>query len=238
MKTQSGIGLVALLILVLATAPSLAGAPITSHDWGTGAPEATLGSYAMSAFSLDGRGEGAVVQTVAGPDSRTLGFDQDMLHYRVGSSWISWSHGYAGDVYQLDEISTGASAVTLVLPTGTRAFTFYVEGTYFDSPTAGVQFDFNVTVTNSVGEFLAVGPTSIASFGGARGFGFFASTAGDADLASITVEGIGTWPDGFALGEFGINRLPPNGVPDHSPTGVLLAGALAALTAAGRRRTR
>lgn len=70
---------------------------------GTAAPPAALGGYPMTAFPPDGQPEYALVSGVAAPGSEAVAFRVDLSHRIVGSSWGTWSHGYAGDARPLGE---------------------------------------------------------------------------------------------------------------------------------------
>ncbi len=150
---------------------------------GTGAPPATLGPYAMTAFGPDARPL-VDVWDVPSPLGGAVLFDRAMAHRRIGSNWATWSHGYTGDVY----FSNGATSVTMSLPPNTGAFYFYVEPNPFD----WVAIEATAQDGTTSGEVLAHGSSS------ARYFGFY--SLGGAPLVSITV----TSASDFAVGEFGI----------------------------------
>jgi hypothetical protein len=107
------------------------------------------------------------------------------------------------------------------MPAGTGAFDFYAEPNDF-----GV---FNVTATANDGTTLTL---PVNGFGGATGFGVFAS-AGQT-IASITVTSTDST---FAVGEFGIARE----IPAPEPSTFALFGTVIGLGLGGwvwrRRRT-
>ncbi|MFN8332426.1 MAG: hypothetical protein U0T81_14620 [Saprospiraceae bacterium] len=54
-------------------------------------------------------------------------FNLPVNHREVpAGGWATWSHGYTGDVYAT---FGGALSRTITLPTNTRAFYLYIEGT-------------------------------------------------------------------------------------------------------------
>jgi hypothetical protein len=174
----------ALVATVLAGAVS-AHAVITAVNLGTNAPPGTLGGYTMTPFGPDPSPEFASVTSVASPLGGVVSFSIPLDHLVVGSSWGTWSHGYAGDVYW----TTGALSVTLTLPAGTGAFYLYAEPEPFDV--------YTITVTANDGTFLSV---PVNGYYGANGYGFYLS--GPGSLTTLTI----TSKVDFAIGEFGIAR--------------------------------
>lgn len=112
-------------------------------------------------------------------------FSIPMNHRWVPDSWMTWSHGYVGDVY----FSNGASDVTLTLPPGSCGFYFYVQ------PSDWNLYEFQVTVNGS----LSCEPFSVEGEGGAT----FVGVCGPA-LQTIRIVNTDGMADGFAVGEFGI----------------------------------
>lgn len=196
------------VLAVLAIAGS-AQAQISVADLGTGAPPATLGGFNMLAFGDDTRPVINDVNDITVADGApfgTLGFGAPVSHREIGAGWGTWSHGYTGDVYY----TNGATSLVLNLPADTGAFYLYAEPNPF-----GV---FNITATANDGTTLTLGVEGNA---GANGYGFW-STGGA--LTSITVSS----DIDFAVGEFGIARVP-------TPGAFALLG-LGGLVATRRRR--
>jgi hypothetical protein len=150
------------------------------------------------------------------PVTGSLLADAELTHLRIGDGWDTWSHGYSGDVYWLDEDLFG-NELTLTLPTDTKAFYLYLEPNFFGT------YEFVVS------SGLAVETLAIDGIGGAQGVGFYTDVPADS-LASIVVRRAGGFSDGFAVGEFGINGIkgvPEGGVP-RTLFGFLLLGLFGA----------
>ena len=171
---------------------------------GTAAPPATLGGYTMTPFALDSRPLFESVTDVPAPGGRTLQLDRSMGHYRLGSGWGSWSHGYTGDVY-----ANVVDQVMMTLPANTKAFYFYVEPNLFAT--------YNATATANDG--TTSGPIAVSGSSGAKYFGFYSE--GATTLSTITVN-VDAAAQGFAIGEFGIDKgdttAPTAKAPTHSFT--------------------
>ena len=173
-------------------------AGITGVSLGTGAPPLTLGGWTMTAFPADTvnpvyQASNADVTAVPGPGGG-LTFSQALTHDiagNVNTGWATWSHGYAGDVYDTIGYPVPTS-VTLGLPAETRAFYLYVEPTAYAS--------YTITATAQDGTSLS---QLVDGMGGASGFGFY--TSGLDLLKFITIRGLDT---DFAIGEFGISAVP------------------------------
>lgn len=223
MKTTKLIAFTGTMVFTLVT-PTLA-VPVYV-DLGMTAPPGTLGGYTMAAFPDDASAVGSVVTSLAPPPaapvSGPLAFSTDLTHYEVGS-WGTWSHGYTGDVYWLDEFIFG-NVLTLTLPLDTKAFAFYLEPGFLGA------LDFSITAA-TYGSSSGLIPATINGNSGATGFGFYTGNAADS-LKSITITGTNTWPDGFSVGEFSINSVP--NVPDGGTTILLLSFALSSMGVARR----
>lgn len=240
MKTKNTIRFAALLML---TAVSNLTALVVYQPLDTAAPPGALGGYTMVAFDDSST---LAVETSAVPvppgaePTGSLEFQTPLTHLRVGMGWETWSHSFSGDVYWLDVVGYSTDSVTLMLPTNTKAFYFYVEPNFFglpNDPAPAFVFDFKATNTASE-EFTLLGE-EIFALGGASGFGVYTDDPANSSLTTITITGTDTWPDGFAIGEFGINgQPPPPGVPDSGMTVLLLACASVALLFARRRCAR
>jgi hypothetical protein len=155
---------------------------------GTAAPPAMLGPYQMTAFGYDPQ-ELGYVSGVEGPTGH-LGFSNELNHEYANQdpeAWRTWSNGYEGDVYAEEAVG---EAVSVTLPSGTKAFYLYVEPDEFAT--------FEVTVHAQDG--TSSGPISVEGEYGATYFGFY--TTGSAAIESVTIECPG---NEFAIGEFGIS---------------------------------
>ncbi|MCX5643564.1 MAG: hypothetical protein NTZ17_02590 [Phycisphaerae bacterium] len=150
----------------------------------TDAPSATLGPYSMTAFPLDAGPIETHVTSVASPLGGQVDFSIPMVHELVGIGWLTWSHGYTGDVYWTD----GATSVTMTLPTETKAFYFYAE------PNPMAQY----TIVATAQDGTQVGQ-NISGNAGAAYYGFYGTDG--SFINSITV----TTPQSvdFSVGEFG-----------------------------------
>jgi len=187
-------------VALLAVAPA-ASAAITGFAGGTAAPGATLGPYLMTPFAPDGRPLYTDVASVPTPIGGYLGFSIPLEHDRIGDGWMTWSHGYPGDVYY----TNGSSEVTLLLPTGTRAFYFYAEPEPYTSWT--------LVATAQDGTLVS---QTITGDAGAGYYGFYSTDGTDLDSIALTTP----QPVDFAVGEFGI---APAGAMIPAPSGLLLA---------------
>jgi hypothetical protein len=176
-------------VLLLFGIVGVAHASIIGISLGTGVPPGTLGTWNMAAFSADGRPVDTMVSDVNGPYG-ALGFDQEVRHDAIGDGWDTWSHGYEGDVYDTG-FSVEPASLTLTLPGSVHAFYFYAEPVNW-----GV---FTITAEAQDGTMLS---QSVDGYGGAMGYGFYTDAL---DLiTSITVTSADA--DGFAIGEFGVDR--------------------------------
>lgn len=187
-------------------------AAVVVSNLGTGAPPATVGGFAMTAFPNDGLAEFSNINSLNTPLGGAIGFSSTVSARVVGSSWGTWSHGYTGDVY----FSTGQT-LTLTLPSDVDALYFYVESNNFGL--------FDVTVTSETGTETVL---DVQGNAGANGFGVY-GTAGT-QISSITIS-FEAGSSGFAVGEFGIAREMT--VPEPSTLALL---GLAMLGAGALRR--
>jgi len=142
----------------------------------------------MTAFGPDPQPLDSV-SSVAAPGGGSVTFSSPLDHRTIGEGWATWSNGYTGDVY----VMTGTT-VTLTMPSGTLAFSLYVEPDHFA--------DFNVTATAQDG--TTSGPVVVNGSSGAKYFGFY-TTSSATPIASVTVS---TTDTQFAIGEFGIDQAP------------------------------
>lgn len=194
MKLSSGwkIGLPAVGLLI----SPFGYATIHSYlDPGTGAPPGTLGGYSMAAFMDDPSPEGTLLTELSPPPgfpgSGNLVFDRELEHFKVGSTWDTWSHGYTGSVYY-----DAYSELEMTLPLGTLAFSLYIEPNLKDL--------FAFKVASGVEEVTL----SINGDAGARYVGFYTDNPAEV-LETIWVYQTTEDADGFAVGEFMISATVP-----------------------------
>jgi subtilase family serine protease len=154
---------------------------------GTGAPPAKLGPDVITKFGKDAQPVNAFTSGVDGPAGE-VGFAPDLEHLTVGNGWATWSNGYTGDVYFSDNGDV-ATAITLTLPVGTKAFYLYAEPYTFA--------DFSVQAVAQNG--TSSGPIAVQGDAGARYFGFYAVNG--YQIRTITI----SCSEDFAIGEFGIS---------------------------------
>lgn len=195
----------AILVGLALLFPVTAVASVTYVNLGTTAPVTTLGSYALTPFSVSAQAALAdmtSVSTIPGAPFGTLAVSPNFSKRTVPASWATWSHGYTGPVFD-----STANTATLSLPAGTAAFEFYAEPDNFGTMT--------ITATTDTG--ATSGPVNVVGASGATGFGFY-TTAGES-IVSITIT---TNDSDFAMGEFYANGTPVNPVPALGPTGLAL----------------
>jgi hypothetical protein len=154
----------------------------------------------MSVFPPDERPLNVDVSTLPMPCliPGEIGFSPAVNHRRIGSGWISWSHGYTGDVY----FTSGATTVTLTMPAGTLAVYFYVQ----PNPFAEHTFQVLVNGMHLSEEFTAHGSA------GAVGFGVCANPVHTVVVTCMSGAD-------FAIGEFGITCLDMLGACCDEATG-------------------
>lgn len=241
MKTPFRPSVIGACLLIL-TLPAVA--DLFVIDLGITTPPAYIGGLYMSPFPANGSPEGTTTYDLAPPSTSPvmgpLSFDTEMIHLKVTSSWSTWSHGYKGSVYHFDEIALGdlgpngnplPTPVSLNLPGLTQAFSFYLEPAFF-GPNKDGSASFQITATTA-GGLMSVLDWSIGGYGGARGLGIYTDDPFD-PLASLSILGLNTWPDGWAAGEFAINGIRGPDVPD--PGSTLLIFGLGVLGLAGWSR--
>ena len=154
-------------------------------DPGTGPPPDTLCGCPMTPFPDDPRPTLQDVTDVPSPCPipDDIGFSIPMSHRKIGDGWVSWSHGYTGDVYY----TNGVTEVTITLPPASHEFYFYVEPNPYGLHTFKLTAN-GIFVSE---EFTAEG-SSGAAYAGVCGSG----------LDTIKIEC--TSGVDFAIGELGI----------------------------------
>jgi hypothetical protein len=145
----------------------------------------------MAAFPADPQpAMGTTVDSVASPVGGSVSFSPALAHFTIGNGWTPpWSPGYIGDVYANNVALTS----TLTLPAGTEAFYLYAEPNVFGT--------FSITATAQDG--TTSGAVAVNGAVGGEYFGFY-GTNGDT-VASVMVSADAN-AQGFAVGEFGINK--------------------------------
>lgn len=210
--------LIGVLCVALAVAAP-AGAAVVFQNLGTAAPPGNLGPYAVGPFDQVVQATIAdftIVSVIPGsPIPGGLDASPSLDKRTVGSSWMTWSHGYTGAVYFT---GPGGTTVTLTLPPNAGAFYLYAEPVSFGS--------FNVTATTNDG--TTSGPIAVEGNAGANGFGFYTTAAGQF-ITTVTVD-VDAGANGFAVGEFGI-AASTGGIPTLGGAGIGLLVLL--LAAAG-----
>lgn len=174
-------------LLLVAVLP--AHASILFQSLGTSAPPSNLGTMTMTPFVQQGNCSGSVTTIPGCPIPGSLTATPGVSPHVVGTcGWLSWSHGYTGDVYQVPSTS-----VSLSMPGGTTAFYLYVEPNPFAT--------YYISATTNGGQ--TTGTIPVSGYYGAAGFGFYTDCADD--IATIDV----TSNVNFSLGEFGISNASP-----------------------------
>lgn len=207
-------------LVAIACAAGLANADVGVVDLGTGTPPALVPAGQAAGWPIHYAPPDP--RPVFGDETRVdidaatgcfITFSSPMSHRQIGSGWATWSHGYTGDVYY----SNGLTAITMELhsPELIDYFGFYGEPNPF-----GV---FAMTATGSDGSGTATSTQFPDGSSGATGWGFFTSVPGTG-LVSVMVSS----DVDFALGEFGMHKVPG--------PGALVMGALAGAAACRRRR--
>ncbi len=121
-----------------------------------------------------------------------LGLSPSHMKVIIGSSWATWGHGYAGEIFW----TQGATSATLMMPPGVGAYDCYIEPNTFSFQT------FSVTGTAS-GNSTATITVTVDGSGGASHFGFY--SIGGGCLTSISITG----PVDWAIGEFRLGYCGP-----------------------------
>lgn len=187
--------------LVPASTTHAAGAIVFDGSVGTAAPPPTLGGYRMLSFPPDPTPLFSHEASLPTPAGGLLQFAPTLLHYGIGTDkgWLTWSHGYTGDVYVPEG---NATQITIALPSSTGAFYLYADPNRQAPEPMGVKATGTDSTTFST--TMTVNGADGASF-----FGLYGT--GGVTLTSVTV----SCPEdcvGFAIGEFGIATVPPTAV--------------------------
>ena len=153
---------------------------------GNGPPPTFLCDCLMKDFPEDNRPENTFVSDVVTPCGDVIRFpdDRPLVHFKSGSGWTGWSHGYTGDVYW----SYFGNETTLTFPPNNIGrFYGYI------APTIGTQrYKF---IVNGMFESSEI---EVNGFANAAFFGICS------DLPIETVRIVCTTNNDFAIGAFGI----------------------------------
>jgi hypothetical protein len=174
-----------------AFAASAVSAAIQFVNLGTAAPPSTIGGFAMQVFGDDTRPNNQYVSGVAQTNGSPFGeitFSESLLQLAIGNGWLTWSHGYSGDVYYRQ-----GSSVTITLAPETAAFYLYAEPNTFGL------FSFVVSSGTTIFSGQAQGNS------GAVGLAFYSDDGSALSTITISFE---SGANGFAIGEFGAARDP------------------------------
>ncbi|MFG0283489.1 MAG: hypothetical protein ACF8R7_03625 [Phycisphaerales bacterium JB039] len=155
-------------------------------ELGVEPPPAVLCSLKLTSFPPDDRPLDVSVRTVPTPIGGDLRFERACKHFRVGSGWSAWSHGYTGDVYR-----TGTEINITVPPNS--AFSLYADSSLY--------FGGELDITGSIGGRAVHRRFTIDSAAGAKGFAF----CGGVELVTIKIRVTFGYPE-LAVGEFGIAK--------------------------------
>jgi hypothetical protein len=202
----------ALLFAFVGSASAVVPTTITGVALGTSAPPTILGGSSLTAFGPDLTPDGTDVTSIG-----ALTFDQTVRHDIIGTGWGTWSHGYAGSVYDTGS-AVNPTTLTLTLASPVSAFYFYVESVNFSS--------FSFTATSQDGTAVT---QTVSGDTGAAGFGFY--TSGLDLISSISI--LSGDADGFAVGEFGSSGSTPT-APDAGNSLALLSLGLMASAVCSR----
>ena len=128
------------------------------------------------------------------PTGGQVGFSSSLQHCLVPSSWSTWSHGYAGDVYFSGYED---SSITLTMPARTKAFYLYAEPNPFEP--------WRITATGADGSTTTIAVSQMVDgYGWSRLLRFLVPMT-LSPRSRIDYEGC----KGFAVGEFGIFSAIP-----------------------------
>jgi len=181
------------LIMSMAVSGTVVNAGLVSVIGGSNAPSAQLGPYFMTPFADDSRLTGLKCSYVTSQTGENITFNIPLKHYEVQEGWVTWSHGYTGDIYWTGE---NEHLVGLFMPSGTSAFYFYAQ------PQNASLHTITASAFDSDGNSETISQ-SINGNAGACYYGFYGTEGSAISLISIYC---GT--DDFAVGEFGISNIP------------------------------
>ena len=180
---------------------------------GTSAPAAAMDTYAMTSFGDDTRPTFSEYDFVTSPLGGNINFGKLLEHCKIQEEWLTWSHGYMGDVYRSGKEEY---TITLILPAGTSAFYFYAQ------PYNTAEYSITAVAYDGVSHLNNSSIShSVSGSSGASYFGFYGTD--NSVIATITI--ICETKD-FAVGEFGISMIPAPGAIILACIGVCMTGWL------------
>jgi hypothetical protein len=166
-------------------------------SWATGSDTLSNQGFNMVSALNAPQAEFQDVSNLASPLG-SLDFSRSVNKRIIPSSWVSWSHGYTGEVYFTQAVSDAVpfSSLTITLPSGIGAFDFYAQPNNFGL--------YSISAAASNGSILT---QSINGVGGAKYFGFYSDDP-SAYLTSISISAQ-SQANGFAVGELRLaNSIP------------------------------
>jgi hypothetical protein len=173
----------------LAISVSVANAGLVGVTGGTASPSLSLGPYNMTAFPADSQTAGyTAVSSVASPLGGSVVFNSLLLHAVTPEEWLTWSHDYDGDVYY----ASSTRSITMTMPEGTSAFYFYAQPNSFSLHTISANVNAGIEISQDV-----------EGYQGASYYGFYGTEGSMISSITVTCE-----TADFAIGEFGIARIP------------------------------
>lgn len=166
-------------------------------SWATGSNTLSNQGFSMTSALNASQAEFQDVPNLSSPLG-DLNFSRNVNKRVIPSSWISWNHGYTGEVYFTQAVSDAVpfSTLTITLPSGIGAFDFYAQPNNF-----GI---YRISAAASNGSILT---QSINGIGGAQYFGFYSDNPSEY-LTSIIISAQ-PQANGFAVGELRLaNSIP------------------------------
>jgi hypothetical protein len=186
------------LIMSLTILVSIGKAGLVGVTGGTASPSASLGPYTMVSFPSDTQSSGYTpVSSVESPLGGFVVFNSPLLHAITPGEWLTWSHGYNGDVYY----SASDKSITMTMPEGTSAFYFYAQPNSFSMHTISVNVNDGINAGIEINQ-------DVEGYQGASYYGFYGTDGSMVSSITVTCE-----TADFAIGEFGIASVPaPGGI--------------------------
>ena len=181
------------LIMSLTILASVGRANLVGVTGGTASPSSSLGPYTMTPFPADPQAAGYTpVSSVASPLGGFVSFDLPLQHAVTPEEWLTWSHDYNGDVYY----SASERSVTMTMPEGTLAFYFYAQPNSFEWHTISANASDGINAGIEISQ-------DVYGNQGASYYGFYGIQGSMISSITVTCE-----TADFAIGEFGIARIP------------------------------
>lgn len=181
------------LIMSIAASEPVAKAGLISVAGGQITPPAALGSYAMTPFADDLRQVNLQCSYVASPLGGNVAFSFPMVHDEIMEGWLFWSNDYKGDIYWTGQ---GNYVNILSLPPDTCAFYFYAH------PRSSSVHTISALANDGVNDICQISQ-DVQCQTGASYYGFYGTEGSIIETITIYCNTID-----FAVGEFGISKLP------------------------------